>query len=581
MNALKPSFTRYARDAGILPEDFDEDVSFPTPPTDLEAAERCMEEERTRFPSTLSASEIKKLTDDQGWRLLYIDANNCKHDHILIIVMSIIIITINISASPSSSSSSSQKNVFFSVYGSAMTLPLPVGDYEFLKDDDVEVTKLRDFFIKMECSHLEKTEAPDWTEYFPDSSKGYYLECDVTFPIDRHEKLSNFPPCPTRTKITEDDVSSHFKQAWRARYGEGVKMPDCEKLCASLTDKKSVVLHSENAIVYSRIGAKIVVKKVLRFRQERILQRWVEFATEGRRKASLAGDQLLVDCFKLCVNSLFGKFIENLLLHHRSSIVLEEEKCLNELGSPFLKDFVFLEDGSLLFQHYLERMEMNRPTILGVSILELSKCLTYDYYYNVLKKCFGARVELLYTDTDSFVVRIFTDSLEKELKCIEKTLDTSNFDKKSNLYSLKHAKQLFKWKSEIPNTPILLFLALRPKCYMILTQQSLDHIKQLKESGVDTRILPTGLKALELRNKGIDRGVCRVMGPIPFLISIYAKSFITATSRKIENCGSKPHFVEITKACLSFIDNKSRQKSCFIHSIPYGSDASLDCTCLE
>ena len=40
----------------------------------------------------------------------------------------------------------------------------------------------------------------------------------------------------------------------------------------------------------------------------RILQQWVDFATEGRRKAAIAGDQLLVDAFKLCNNSLFGEF---------------------------------------------------------------------------------------------------------------------------------------------------------------------------------------------------------------------------------------------------------------------------------
>ena len=46
-------------------------------------------------------------------------------------------------------------------------------------------------------------------------------------------------------------------------------MPASEKLCASLVDKKDIVLHSENALVYSRIGARIVVKRVLAFKQER------------------------------------------------------------------------------------------------------------------------------------------------------------------------------------------------------------------------------------------------------------------------------------------------------------------------
>ena len=40
----------------------------------------------------------------------------------------------------------------------------------------------------------------------------------------------------------------------------------------------------------------------------RILQQWVDYATVGRRKAAIAGDQLLVDAFKLANNSLFGEF---------------------------------------------------------------------------------------------------------------------------------------------------------------------------------------------------------------------------------------------------------------------------------
>ena len=81
--------------------------------------------------------------------------------------------------------------------------------------------------------------------------------------------MENYPPCPVQTVITEKDVSDYYSQAWHAKHGEDTKMPDSQKLCASLVDKRDVVMHSENAIIYSRIGAKIVVKRALAFRQER------------------------------------------------------------------------------------------------------------------------------------------------------------------------------------------------------------------------------------------------------------------------------------------------------------------------
>ena len=240
-----------------------------------------------------------------------------------------------------------------------------------------------------------------------------------------------------------------------------------------------------------------------------------------------------------------------------------------------------MQDGSILCQHYKERIKLDRPSILGVSILELSKCLTYEYFYNVLRKTFGARVELLYTDTDSFVLRLLTNNLPMEMKAIESTLDTSNYPQDSPLFSTKHAKQLFKWKNECPQSPILLFLALRPKCYFLLTEESLRDLVERREQGAIPTLLPTSLREQELRNKGILKSVCNHMGTVPFLVSLLAKSFINANFSKIEQCGSIPHFSKVTKACLSFIDNKSMQKSCFIHSVPYGHTASLNCDCLE
>ena len=224
---------------------------------------------------------------------------------------------------------------------------------------------------------------------------------------------------------------------------------------------------------------------------------------------------------------------------------------------------------------------MNRPSILGVSILELSKCLTYEYFYNVLRKTFGPRVEILYTDTDSFVLRLLTKNMDSELESIQHTLDTSNFAKDSPLFSLKNAKALFKWKDECPKSPILLFLALRPKCYFILTEESLKDLLERRNQGVNLTRLPTTLRDQQLRNKGVLRSICSHMGSIPFLVSLLAKTFINARFTKIEACGSVPHFTKVTKSCLSFIDNKTMQKSCFIHSVPYGMKTSLNCDCLE
>lgn len=80
MDLLKPSFLRYARDGGILPETGGEDQEAADDESrpSMAAAKTCMQEGGF-FPSALTSAEVGELTEGCGWRLLYIDANNCEH----------------------------------------------------------------------------------------------------------------------------------------------------------------------------------------------------------------------------------------------------------------------------------------------------------------------------------------------------------------------------------------------------------------------------------------------------------------------------------------------------------------------
>ena len=58
---------------------------------------------------------------------------------------------------------------------------------------------------------------------------------------------------------------------------------------------------------------------------------------------------------------------------------------------------------------------MNKPVYLGLSILELSKILMYEFWYDYVKPKYGEKAKLCYMDTDSFIVYIKTDGIYKNI----------------------------------------------------------------------------------------------------------------------------------------------------------------------
>ena len=74
------------------------------------------------------------------------------------------------------------------------------------------------------------------------------------------------------------------------------------------------------------------------------------------------------------------------------------------------------------------KLYFNKPVYLGMSILDFSKSLMYDFHYNYIKTKYGAKTKLLFTDTDSFAYEIrIKDFYTDIIPGIEKRFDTSDY----------------------------------------------------------------------------------------------------------------------------------------------------------
>ena len=253
-----------------------------------------------------------------------------------------------------------------------------------------------------------------------------------------------------------------------------------KKLLLTLRDKTNYVTHYRNLQLYLNLGMKLKkVHNVLSFDQKDWMKPYISLNTELRKKATSEFEK---NFFKLMNNSVFGKTMEN--LRNRTVVQLvranETMKLRKLLSNPlFAKATVFGQNLAGIQMHK-DRILMNRPVYTGMSVLELSKTLMYDFYYNHLKHKYKSRCELLYTDTDSLLLEIKTEDIYKDIEGSMSLYDTSDFPKDHPLHSQKNKKVLGKMKDECAGVPISETICLRSKMYSILKDEEQAKKRRLR-----------------------------------------------------------------------------------------------------
>ena len=112
---------------------------------------------------------------------------------------------------------------------------------------------------------------------------------------------------------------------------------------------------------------------------------------------------------------------------------------------------------------------MNNPVYLGLSILDLSKTVMYEFMYDYIKPKYGGKVKLYYMDTDSFTAHMKTmfDYIYKDIaEDVETRFETSNFELNRPLFKGKNKKVYGLMKNELGGKIIIRFVRLKPKTYI-------------------------------------------------------------------------------------------------------------------
>ena len=145
--------------------------------------------------------------------------------------------------------------------------------------------------------------------------------------------------------------------------------------------------------------------------------------------------------FKLINNALFGKTMENVRKHRDIKLVTTDEKRNKLVSEPNYHTTKHFSENLLAIEMKKTKVKMNKPVYLGMSILDISKMLMYEFWYDYIKPKYKDKAKLCYMDTDSFAIYIKTEDFYEDIAGdVERWFDTSNYDNSIDKRQLQYVK---------------------------------------------------------------------------------------------------------------------------------------------
>ena len=336
------------------------------------------------------------------------------------------------------------------LYGAAMSEKLPVHSFKWMTEKEIN-----NIFNNQIVQVWEKTPC--------------ILEVDLIYPEELHDLNNDYPLCPERVECDH-----------------GVK-----KLIPNLRDKYNYVIHYKNLMQCLRLGMKLKkIHRGIKFKEAAFLKPYIDKNTSLRAQAK---NNFEKDFFKLMNNSVFGKTMENIRNRVNIKLVDSGEQFKKLTAKPNYGSRKIFNENLISVHMKKTSLTMNKPVYLGMSILDLSKTIMYDFHYKYIKPKYGSKAKLLFTDTDSFLYEIETEDFYKDIAGdVKDRFDTSDYPEghPSGIPTGINKKVLGMFKDEAAGKSIKEFVGLRAKLYSYKMDEGKENkrCKGIKKAVVEKSI---------------------------------------------------------------------------------------------
>ena len=115
-------------------------------------------------------------------------------------------------------------------------------------------------------------------------------------------------------------------------------------------------------------------------------------------------------------NAVLVKTMENARKHRDIKLVTTDKRRNQLVSKPNRHTTKRFSENLLAIEMKNTKVKMKKPVYLGMSILEISKTLMHEFWYDYIKPKYQDNAGLCYMDTDSFIVCIKTGDFYKILQ---------------------------------------------------------------------------------------------------------------------------------------------------------------------
>ena len=429
------------------------------------------------------------------------------------------------------------------LYSVAQSAPMPIGGYAWCTSTDLETL----------FQHISSIDI--------DNNIGFILEVDLEYPASLHAKHSSLPLLPNQEHFCFNDLSPFSKKSLKVLRGQKMaKRYKATKLVTNVKNKTKYVLHYRNLQTY--VSAGIVLKKnhrAIKFKQERYLKPYIDLCTLKRKEAKNPFEKML---FKLFMNSVYGKFLQNQRKHFDVKICTKKSQLTKYFSLPNYKGHRILSETVVAVYLAKTKVKLDRLYATGFSILEISKNHMYNSWYNFIQPNLGwENVSVVLTDTDSLLLKVQNMSRNEMFEALKDCMDFSNYPKSHIRYNTDHQAIPGFFKDENAGNYLVEVIGLKSKCY------------------ITNSIAPcTKETAVNVVCKGIGKKAKTGLTLKTFRNVIANFSQIKADMYTIRSKNHQLYTQKLNKIALSTTDDKRFLMDCGRHTLPHGSQESTKCS---